>query len=223
MHLRHSKSKADLLKRRAHYLTDTLIDRAVDLSGTAATNWGPKVGTARDAASAAYGQASAKVRDDVVPRMRDDYAVRMREAAAPAIAAMLMHKQMEAEAEAEEQPPKHRLRKLLALLGLGAGVAFVAKKFGMGGGSSSTSFDSSSASDSWSSTTTPARPTAVPDSRDSSDPLQSDAAGATFADADADADPDADPGFATEFTTTPPTEVTPAGSDSDPKPGKGRS
>jgi len=190
MHLRR-KTKAYLLKQRVHDLTDTLIDKAGDLSETA-TTLAPKVTTAREAAASAYEQASHRVRDDVVPRVRDDYAIRMREVAAPAVAAVLMRKQIE-----EEKPKKHRLRKLLALIGIGGAIAYVANKFRSGGGMS---FPKPSSSDSWSSMT-PTRPTAVQDATASDD---GDTAGSD----------DAAPSFSTEFTTTPPTEATGGESDS---------
>lgn len=189
MHLRR-KSKAYLLKQRVHDLTDTLIDKAADLSDTA-TTLAPKVTTAREAAASAYEQASHRVREDVVPRVRDDYAVRAREVAAPAVTAMLSRKVI------EEKPKKHRLRKLLALIGIGGAVAYVANKFRSGGGMS---FPKPSSSDSWS-TTAAARPTAVRDATASDD---GDTAGSD----------DAAPSFSTEFTTTPPTEATGGESDS---------
>ncbi len=227
--LRRRKSKTDLVKERVHDLTDTFTDKAVDLSGRAAVALAPKVVTARDAAAAAYEQASTRVRDEVVPKVRDDYAVRAREVAAPAVSAMLKRKQ-------EEKPKKHRLRKLLAVIGIGGAVAFVAKKFRSGGALGASSFGPGNASDAWSSTT-PTRPTAVPDAT-ASDPLTADAAasGASFAEADeitptddagtAGSD-DAAASFSTEFTTTPPTEATAGESDSGsapkPKPKKPRS
>ena len=208
--LRRRKSKAELVKERVHDLTDTFTDKAVDLSGRAAVALAPKVVTARDAATAAYEQASTRVRDDVVPKVRDDYAVRAREVAAPAVNAMLKRNVI------EEKPKKHRLRKVLALIGIGGAVAFVAKKFRSGGAMGTSSFGPSSASDAWSSTT-PTRPTAVPDAT-ASDPLTADAAASdasfakaddrtTSADVDAAASDDEGPGFSTEFTTTPPTEA----------------
>lgn len=214
MFLRRKKSTTDLLKERAYELTETLSELATELSGKAAVALGPTVVTAREAASSAYDQASTKMREDVVPKVRG--------AAAPAVGAAL------ARAQAHREPEKkHRFRTLLILLGLGGAAAYAAKKLGFGGGASqSSSFGQSSPSGSsyagTTSSTTPTRPTAVPDARDSA---------AAFGDTDAELGHDvtdefseesagADPGFSTEFTTTPPTEAMPSDSDSDsgPKP-----
>jgi hypothetical protein len=213
MFLRRKKSTTDLLKERVYELTETLGELATELSGKAAVALGPTVVTAREAASSAYDQASTKMREDVVPKVRG--------AAAPAVGAALARAQTHREPE-----KKHRLRTLLILLGLGGAAAYAAKKLGFGGGASqSSSFGQSSPSGSsyagTTSSTTPTRPTAVPDARDS---------GAAFGDADAELGHDvtdefsedrpqegagADPGFSTEFTTTPPTEAMPSDSDSD--------
>ena len=229
MHLRRRKSKVDLVMERVHEISETLADKATDLSGKAAVALAPKVGTAREAASSAYEQASVLVRDDVVPKVR--------EAAVPAVAAALARRQ------APEPEKKHRLRKLLFLLGLGGAAAYAAKRFGLLGGSSDSSFGQTSPSGSSYagsaySTATPVRPSAVPDGRDEADPLQggdTEAAGATFADSDSGSDSDTELGrdltdklsedetsegtqdetsegtqdFDTEFTTTPPTEAAP--------------
>ena len=186
MHLRRRKSKADLVMERVQEISETLADKATDLSGKAAVALAPKVGTAREAASSAYEQASVLVRDDVVPKVR--------EAAVPAVAAALARRQ------APEPEKKHRLRKLLFLLGLGGAVAYAAKRFGLLGGSSDSSFGQTSPSGSSYagsaySTATPVRPSAVPDARDEADPLQggdTEAAGATFADSDSETGADTD-------------------------------
>jgi len=116
------------------------------------------------------------VREEVVPKVR--------EAAAPAVAAALAHRQA-------SKPKKHRLRKLLFIVGLGGAAAYAAKRFGLLGQSGDSSFGETSPSGSsyagTGSTSTPARPSAVPDAREDGDPLHggaAEAAGATFADAD---------------------------------------
>lgn len=208
MFLRRKQSKTDLVKERIQELTESLADLANDLSGKAAVALAPKVETAREAASSAYDQASTKVRDDYAPKMRD--------AAAPAVAAALARAQLH-----REPPKKHRLRKLLTILGLGGAAAYAAKKFGFVGQSQSSSFGQTSPSGSsyagTMSSTPPARPSAVPDARD------------TFADADTElgrdvtdefSEDEASEGadFDTRFTTTPPTEATPEESASSSKP-----
>lgn len=204
------KSRTDLVRERIQELTDNLSEMANELSGKAAVALAPKVETALDAASSAYGQASSKV--------RDDYASKVRDAALPAVAAARGK-------VGREKPKKHRLRNLIILLGLGGAAAYAAKKFGFGGQSPSSSFGQASPSGSYADTTstsTPARPTAVPDRRDSTDQLSGDgaAAGPTFADADSELSGDLSGELSEEFTTTPPTEATPG--ESAPKP-KGKS
>ena len=183
MHLRRRKSKADLVKERVHDITETLSDKATDLSGKAAIALAPRVVTAREAANSAYEQANVIVRDEVVPKVR--------EAAVPVVAAALARRQA-AELEAEPEK-KHRLRKLLFILGLGGAAAYAAKRFGLLGEPSDSSFGQTSPSGSsyagTTSTTPPARPSAVPDARDDAGPLAgggAEAAGATFADADSE-------------------------------------
>ncbi len=198
--LRRKKSKAELVKERVYDLTETLADRAVDLSGKAAVALAPRVETARDAAAAAYEQASTRVREDIAPRMRDDLAprvrddaARMRAAAAPAMAAVLRRPEV-----VEEPQKSHRLRNLLMLVGIGGLVAYAARKFGSGSSEpwASSGGDTSPSGTTYAGSATetaPARPTAVPDARDAADPLQGGdaaAAGATFAVGEAELDGD---------------------------------
>lgn len=234
MFLRRKKSKADLVMERVHDITDTLTDKAVDLSGRAAVALSPKVETAREAASSAYEQASTKVRTDIVPRVREDIAPKVRDDAGKvrdtaAIAATAALARARARSE---QPKKHRLRKLMVVLGVAGAAAYAAKKLGLRGQSASSFGQMSPSGSSYAPTTytpPPSRPTAVPDDRASAEPLQTgdaSAAGATFATADtelgsdltdelsediadsapADAKDPADD-FRTDFTTTPPTEA----------------
>jgi len=217
MHLRRRKSTADLLLERVHEITDTVADKATDLTGKAAVALAPKVGTARVAANSAYEQASTLVREDVAPRVR--------EAAVPAVAAAMARTQLRKEPE-----KKHRLRKLLFVLGLGGVAAYAAKRFGLLGGSSDSFGQTSPSGSSYAGTTstTPERPSAVPDARDGADPLaggDAEAAGATFADPGSDSDTElgrdltdklsedetseGTQDLGTEFPTAPPTEATP--------------
>lgn len=123
MHLRRKKSKTDLLKEQVSDLTD----KAADLTGRAATTLAPKVESARDAAVGAAGHAyetaSARVRDDYVPRAR--------EAAAPAVAAALAKAAAIApQVEPPEEDKGSKFKKLVLLLGLGGAIAFAVKKLG---------------------------------------------------------------------------------------------
>ena len=188
MHLRRKRTTADLVMERVQ----EIADKATDLSGKAAVALAPKVETAREAANLAYDQASARIREEVVPKMRDDYAGRIREAAAPAVAAAAARTSL-----VKELPKKHRLRKLLTVLGLAGAAAYIAKRFGLLGQSGGDSFGQTSpfgSSYAGSAATTepstpPVEPDGVPDDRDSADPLLGgggEAAGATFADADSE-------------------------------------
>ena len=191
MHLRRRKTTTDVVMERVQ----EIADKATDLSGKAAVVVVPKVVTAREAANIAYDQASARIREEVVPKMRDEYAARVREAAAPAVAAALARRRVEV--EAEPPPEKHRLRTLLMVLGLTGAAAYAAKRFGLlgqSGGDSSFGQTSPSGSSyagdaSTSESTPPVEPTGVPDDRASADPLLGggvESAGATFADADSE-------------------------------------
>jgi chorismate mutase len=190
MYLRRRKTTADLVMERVQ----EIADKATDLSGKAAVALAPRVGTAREVANAAYEQASARVREEVVPKMREEYAARVRETAVPAVAAALARRQV------EEPPKKHRLRKLFVVLGLAGAGAYVAKRFGLLGQSGSeSSFGQTSPSgtpyagdvSTAESAMPPVEPNGVPDDRASAGPLQgggTEAAGATFADVDADSE-----------------------------------
>jgi len=79
MFLRHKKTKTDLLKEQVQELTG----KAVEMSGRAATTLAPKVESAVEAAGAAYGTATAKVRDEYAPLVLDEYIPRAVEAATP--------------------------------------------------------------------------------------------------------------------------------------------
>jgi len=218
MHLRRRKSTADQVLERVQEMTDTVADKATDLTGKAAVALAPKVETAREAANSAYERASSRVRDDVVPKVRD--------AAVPAVAAAMARTPL-----GKEPAKKHRLRKLLFILGLGGAAAYAAKRFGLVGGSTDSAFGQTSPSGSsyaGTTSTTPERPSAVPDARDGADPLaggDAEAAGATFADPGSDSDTElgrdltdklsedetseGTQDLGTEFPTTPPSEATP--------------
>jgi len=218
MFQRRKKSTADLVKERVQEITETLTDKAADLSSKAAVAIVPTVGTAREAASSAYEQASTRVREDIAPKVREEYVAKVRDAAAAGAAAALVR--------AGVQPPekKHRLRKLLVLLGLGGAAAYAAKRFGLIG-QSDTSFGTTSPSGS--SYAGPASSgeesaEAGQDAGDEPGAEWGDEAGEASADESAgesaedvgesgqDDGGDATDDVSTEFTTTPPTVTEPS-------------